>query len=175
MFSVDVQYFNHFLDDYQSLIDVSEMANHNPSNFVPDSGASLLTDDDQRIDLLLIKPATPSNGPQQRDLLAALTCASAADVFNGERLEVLGDSFLKFSASVFLVKQHPEWHEGFLTTCKGRMVSNRNLFYLGKQRLAGKLKVLPFDPKASWLPPLMCVPNELKVGFLVAFASFRSL
>lgn len=164
VFPLDVQYFNHFLDGYQSEINIEKIMNFNQSIVVPKNPATAnLTADDQRIDLLLIKPSTPSEGPQQRDLLAALTCVSSADVFNGERLEVLGDSFLKFSTSVFLVKNHPEWHEGFLTTCKGRMVSNRNLFYLGQHLVGGKLKVLAFDPKSSWMPPLMCVPKELKV------------
>lgn len=167
VFEVDVRYFQHFVDDYKSTINMDKIANYNPSILVPECVPSNLPAEEQRINLLLIKPTTPSEGPEQRDILAALTCASSADVFNGERLEVLGDSFLKFGASVFLVKQHPEWHEGFLTTCKGRMVSNRNLLYLGQHLVGGKLKVFPFDPKSSWMPPLMCVPKELKVSSIL--------
>lgn len=169
VFPVDVQYFNRFVNENQPAINIEQIMNFNPTIMVPPIDTTKLTDDNQRIDLLLIKSNTVSEGPQQRDLLAALTCSSSADVFNGERLEVLGDSFLKFSASVFLVKNHPEWHEGFLTSCKCRMVSNRNLLYLGQKLVGGKLKVLPFDPRLTWTPPLMCVSRDLKVCWCYFF------
>lgn len=129
----------------------------------------IINADDQRIDLLQVQPTTVSMGPQQRDILAALTSVASGDVFDGERLEVLGDSFLKFSSSVLLMKNHPEWHEGFLTSCKGQMVSNRNLYYLGNELLGGRLKVFGFDPKGSWQPPLMCVPADLKVSPFILY------
>lgn len=63
------------------------------------------------------------------------------DVFDMERYEVLGDGFLKFIVSLFLYKRHEKYHEGYLTTLKGQIVGNRNLFYIGDQfGLSGMIK-----------------------------------
>uniref|UniRef100_A0A182UVJ5 Dicer-2 n=1 Tax=Anopheles merus TaxID=30066 RepID=A0A182UVJ5_ANOME len=100
---------------------------------------------------------------QQSDLLQALTTKSSADVFNLERFEVLGDAFLKFAVSVYILFRHTSWHEGYLTTCKGRMVSNRNLLYCAMgYGLPGKIKAHPFDPKNDWVPPLSTVPGAVR-------------
>lgn len=162
LFPVDLQYFNSFLNEYENDLSLAKLMNE--CHLMDNPPEPQINADNQRIDLLQIKPTTQSKGPQQRDIMAALTSVASGDIFDGERLEVLGDSFLKFSASVLLLKNHPEWHEGFLTTCKGQMVSNRNLYYLGHDLIAGKLKVFAFDPKTTWQPPLMCVPEELKVS-----------
>lgn len=163
MCAVDLQYYGHFIAEFETKCNVFSMMNKvDPLDKPIDP---VIDADMQCIDLLLLTPDTPTTGPQQRDLLAALTSTSSGDVFDGERLEVLGDAFLKFSASIFLMQHHPEWHEGFLSTCKGQMVSNRNLYYLGNELVAGKLKVFLFNPKVSWKPPMMCVPNDLKVYF----------
>lgn len=67
-----------------------------------------------------------------------------------ERYEVLGDAFLKFIASLFLFKRHEEYHEGFLTSLKGQIVGNRNLFYIGDQMgLSGMLKTSMFTAKET--------------------------
>lgn len=68
---------------------------------------------------------------QQKDLIKVITTSNAGDVFDMERYETLGDAFLKFITSLFLFKTHDKWHEGHLTALKGRLVSNRNLFYIG--------------------------------------------
>lgn len=99
---------------------------------------------------------------EQADFLAALTTAGANDVFDMERFEFLGDSFLKFSVSLYLVHKFPKWHEGFLTEVKGKIVSNRNLIYcmLGTdipERISGYL----FKPPHEWLPPLVGLPSNL--------------
>lgn len=117
---------------------------------------------DIKFDIHLLKRNVPE-APELKDVLRAITCTSSGDVFDLERFELLGDSFLKFSISLYLVYKHPEWHEGYLTTCKGTIVSNRNLFYLGKViDLPGMLKLFPFDPKNSWAPPLFRVPDSVK-------------
>uniref|UniRef100_A0A182MYJ8 ribonuclease III n=1 Tax=Anopheles dirus TaxID=7168 RepID=A0A182MYJ8_9DIPT len=106
---------------------------------------------------------------QQADILEALTTKSSADVFNLERNEVLGDAFLKFAVSVYILCRHTSWHEGYLTTCKGRMVSNRNLLYCAMQYgLAGKIKVHPYDPKNDWVPPLSSVPKPVRDAMVKA-------
>uniref|UniRef100_A0A0A1WWH2 Endoribonuclease Dicer n=2 Tax=Zeugodacus cucurbitae TaxID=28588 RepID=A0A0A1WWH2_ZEUCU len=99
---------------------------------------------------------------EQADFLAAITTAGANDVFDMERFEFLGDSFLKFSVSLYLVHKYPKWHEGFLTEIKGKMVSNRNLIYCLldtdiPERICGYL----FKPPHEWLPPLVSLPSNL--------------
>lgn len=99
---------------------------------------------------------------EQYELLAAITTAGVNDVFDMERYELLGDAFLKFSASLFLANKYPKWHEGFLTTIKGRMVSNRNLLYcMLEMDICQKICASPFSPSASWVPPLAAIPANL--------------
>ena len=86
-------------------------------------------------------------------LLEAMTCANSNDDFNLERLETLGDSFLKMAVSI-----HVYWHknhkdEGKLTKYRMRQISNKNLFKLAEKRdLAGYMKYYTFQ-KGTWLPP----------------------
>lgn len=101
--------------------------------------------------------------PQQKDFLRAITTRKSADVFDMERFEVLGDCFLKFSVSLFLLKSHEDWHEGFLTAVKSSIVSNRNLFYCGNDiGLSKIMKVFEFSPRDDWLPPLVTVPRAVQ-------------
>ena len=46
--------------------------------------------------------------------LQALTLSNASDGVNLERLEMLGDSFLKHAVTVYLYCTYPEAHEGEL-------------------------------------------------------------
>jgi len=74
--------------------------------------------------------------------LQALTSASANDIMNLERMETLGDSFLKLISSLYLFKHHKRMNEGELTCIKGRHIGNCNLYYCGvKRRLGGLMKV----------------------------------
>lgn len=98
---------------------------------------------------------------QQKDLLKVLTTSKAHDVFDMERYEVLGDGFLKFIGSLYLYKKHHDWHEGHLTSLKGRLVSNRNLLYLGNIfGLPGMIKAERFEPTKS-LPAGVALPANL--------------
>ncbi|KAK7865819.1 hypothetical protein R5R35_001277 [Gryllus longicercus] len=69
-----------------------------------------------------------NHGVQLSKILQALTCACSNDALNLERLETLGDSFLKFASSLFLFLRYPKLDEGKLTQVKGKIVGNRNLF-----------------------------------------------
>ncbi|KAH8261346.1 hypothetical protein KR044_007656 [Drosophila immigrans] len=94
---------------------------------------------------------------EQGEFLAAITTASSVDVFDMERYELLGDSFLKLSASLYLATKYPEWNEGILTQLslpstsfslfltndlftlfnlqvKSNLVSNRNLCIVSAKR-----------------------------------------
>ncbi|KAK6597748.1 RNase3 domain-containing protein [Botrytis cinerea] len=54
----------------------------------------------------------------------AITHASYSLDSNYQRLEFLGDSILKLCTSVQLVAEHLDWHEGYLSAMKDRIVSN---------------------------------------------------
>lgn len=102
-------------------------------------------------------------GPQQYEIMQALTAQNAADVVNFERLETLGDSFLKFAVSLSLFLKYPDMTEGQLTSIKGKVVGNRNLYYCGnKINLGCRLKVHEFSATEDWIPPGFCIPHTLQ-------------
>lgn len=79
-----------------------------------------------------------------------------------ERYEVLGDGFLKFISSLYLYKKYEDWHEGYLTTLKGKIVSNRNLFYVGNNfGLSQMIKSFKFNTDMS-LPPSIRLPKNVQ-------------
>ena len=93
-------------------------------------------------------------GPPSTLILRALTICAAGDVFSLERLELLGDSFVKYavSSSVFFRYRHE--NEGKLSFIRGLNVSNRQLFYLARQRgLPLYIVTRMFNPLVNWLPP----------------------
>ncbi|XP_063989080.1 endoribonuclease Dicer-like [Diachasmimorpha longicaudata] len=101
-------------------------------------------------------------GPTPLDIMYALTPKSAYDVFNLERLETLGDSFLKYIISAYLFQRYPYYTEGRLTVFKGQIVSN-HLFYCGEKiLLPGRLSIDDFSAKSSFLSPCFHVPKEIK-------------
>lgn len=62
------------------------------------------------------------------NLLAVATTAPAAqERFNYQRLEMLGDTVLKFITSIQLLHRYPLWHEGYLSKRKDHIVSNVQL------------------------------------------------
>lgn len=168
IYPIDLSYYHGFVS--KKVRDVTEQKAQIKPNWytLPSPGKLAICDTEleekSKIHLLHIDVDGPSLGPEQCDMLAALTCSSAGDVFDMERLELIGDSFLKFAISFYLLQKHPTWHEGFLTACKGRMVSNQNLCYLAiAQGLPGIINNIKFNPKSDWAPPLFSLPTEVKV------------
>lgn len=97
---------------------------------------------------------TPLRGPDNALMLQALTTKSAGDCVDLERLETLGDSFLKFSTTIFLFCDRSAAHEGRLTSARSRRVGNFNLYYLAKcQGIAESVFSSNFDPFHMWIPP----------------------
>lgn len=72
----------------------------------------------------LLRPAHPVNLETIAD---AITCPSSQWPTNYQRLEYLGDSFLKFAVCIQLYQDHPLWHEGYLSQTKNSIVSNGSL------------------------------------------------
>ena len=96
--------------------------------------------------------------PDNSILLRSLTTRSANDSVNLERLETLGDSFLKLLTTIDLFCSRSSDHEGKLTTARKRRISNFNLCFLAKKKgLPGKLLTKQFEPMNSWIPPCFCL------------------
>ncbi|KAL5292593.1 Dcr-2.2 family protein [Megaselia abdita] len=113
-------------------------------------------------DIRILKIKNPKS-PEQVKLLHAITAAGAGDIFNMEQVEVLGDSFLKFATSLYLMHKFPHWNEGYLTSMKGKVVSNKNLLYLAcvmDLNLPGMIISNPFEPTKNWIPPLISPPKK---------------
>ncbi|VDL72636.1 unnamed protein product [Nippostrongylus brasiliensis] len=82
---------------------------------------------------------------------------------NLERLETIGDSFLKYSVTDYLYHTHPDQHEGKLSFARSKEVSNCNLYRLGKRLGIPSLIVASkFDVYDSWLPPCYMPNNDFK-------------
>jgi len=62
------------------------------------------------------------SGPSAVMVLHALTMSNANDFINLERLETVGDSFLKFAVTLHLFCQHPGLHEGRLSYGRSKQV-----------------------------------------------------
>uniref|UniRef100_A0A8C7RHQ5 ribonuclease III n=1 Tax=Oncorhynchus mykiss TaxID=8022 RepID=A0A8C7RHQ5_ONCMY len=100
------------------------------------------------------QPLPPHNHLNLCLFLQALTLSNASDGFNLERLEMLGDSFLKHAITTYLFCTYPDAHEGRLSYMRSKKVSNCNLYRLGKKKgLPCRMVVSIFDPPVNWLPP----------------------
>ena len=107
------------------------------------------------------------SGPSPSLILQALTMSNSNDAINLERLETIGDSFLKYAITTFLFCQHPHIHEGKLSHLRSKQVSNLNLYMLGQARGLGKCMIATkFEPHDNWLPPCYHVPRELEQALI---------
>ncbi|XP_017078544.1 endoribonuclease Dicer [Drosophila eugracilis] len=99
---------------------------------------------------------------EQADFLTAITSSASADVYDMERFEMLGDSFLKLSATLYLANKYPDWNEGTLTQVKSKLVSNRNLLYcLSETDIPRKISNILFTPRYTWIPPSVSLPHNV--------------
>lgn len=75
------------------------------------------------------KASSSTRGPSPSDILRALTLTKAHEGYNLERLETVGDSFLKYAVSLWTFHMCRS-HEGHLSALKCRQLSNLNLYPL---------------------------------------------
>ncbi|KXN83705.1 Dicer-like protein 1 [Leucoagaricus sp. SymC.cos] len=90
------------------------------------------------------------------DLLVIATASPlAGNDYDYERLELLGDAFLKYLSSTYVYAQNPQGSEGELHTARQKYISNQHLCHLASRLgLPGYIQVKPFSVK-SWVPPGM--------------------
>lgn len=108
-------------------------------------------------------------GPSPSNILQALTMSNANDGINLERLETIGDSFLKYAITTYLYCTYENVHEGKLSHLRSRQVSNLNLYRLGKRKMLGERMIATkFEPHDNWLPPCYYVPKDLEKALIEA-------
>lgn len=108
-------------------------------------------------------------GPSPSIILQALTMSNANDGINLERLETIGDSFLKYAITTYLYCTYENVHEGKLSHLRSKQVSNLNLYRLGRKKMFGESMIATkFEPHDNWLPPCYYVPRELEKALIEA-------
>lgn len=112
-------------------------------------------------------------GPSPSIILQALTMSNANDGINLERLETIGDSFLKYAITTYLYITYENVHEGKLSHLRSKQVANLNLYRLGRRKVLGECMIATkFEPHDNWLPPCYYVPKELEQALIEARVSF---
>lgn len=111
-------------------------------------------------------------GPSPSIILQALTMSNANDGINLERLETIGDSFLKYAITTYLYITYENVHEGKLSHLRSKQVANLNLYRLGRRKNLGECMIATkFEPHDNWLPPCYYVPKELEQALIEARVS----
>ncbi|KAJ8750873.1 hypothetical protein K2173_016054 [Erythroxylum novogranatense] len=86
-------------------------------------------------------------------ILEAITTPRCCENFSLERLELLGDSVLKYAVSCQLFLNYPQKHEGQLSYRRSLAVCNSTLHKLGIGRgIQGYIRDGAFDPR-RWIAP----------------------
>ncbi|CAL4972547.1 unnamed protein product [Urochloa decumbens] len=86
-------------------------------------------------------------------ILEALTTLRCCEDFSMERLELLGDSVLKYAVSSHLFLTFPDKHEGQLSSKRQEIICNAALHRFGiGRKIQGYIRDAAFDPR-RWLAP----------------------
>ncbi|KAB7500402.1 Endoribonuclease Dcr-1 [Armadillidium nasatum] len=95
-------------------------------------------------------------------ILQALTPLHTKESFNLERLEILGDSFLKYSVGNYLYCKEVMSHEGTLTIERSNIVANKTLYTLAKAKgLDESFQGVMLEPSTA-APPGFYVKKEIE-------------
>lgn len=79
-------------------------------------------------------------------LLESITTSRALEGIQSERMEYLGDSFLKFASTIYVYNKYPNASEGQLTTCRRSIISNKSLTELALSTGLGQyIRAIPFS------------------------------
>jgi hypothetical protein len=97
--------------------------------------------------------------------MEALTTTRCLEPFSYERLEMLGDSILKYAISCHLFLNYEKWNEGQLSALRAGLVSNVNLHHLATTR---KLQVSNYASHCILLTDWnSMIQNHLKILFFL--------
>ncbi|RDB22674.1 Dicer-like protein 1 [Hypsizygus marmoreus] len=93
-------------------------------------------------------------------LLIALSAPSSGVECDYERLELLGDAFLKYMATIYVFVMNTSASEGNLHTARQHLISNKFLFqYARRTALPSYIQSKSFAPKL-WRPPNFMTPSQ---------------
>ncbi|KAM7275451.1 hypothetical protein ACFE04_017317 [Oxalis oulophora] len=99
-------------------------------------------------------------------ILEAITTRRCCEDISMERMELLGDSVLKYAVGCHLFLRDSQKHEGQLSSQRSRAVCNANLHRLAiGRKLQGYIRASSFDPR-RWVAPgqLTVRPVPCKCG-----------
>lgn len=107
-----------------------EMKNGIKSDNSSNTNATSLRNTDWSFNFSLDDVSSPNElGPGPAIILQALTLSNAGDGFDLERLETVGDSFLKQAITVYLFFTYPNVNEGKLSFLRSKQVILFNLMF----------------------------------------------
>ena len=104
--------------------------------------------------------------PSSHDLLKAFTLAGASENFNMERLEILGDVFLKYIVGIrmfcdSITNLHVE--EGMLSKGRSKIVGNRRLFQTAvDNNFFRMINARKLEPYLNFMPPCFTQNENLE-------------
>ena len=113
-------------------------------------------DQKQLMNFLISNRSVTMSSPSPGELVQALTLSAAGDVWDMERMEILGDAFLKFSTTLFLHYEMPgTCDEGDLSMERSKIVGNFNLFQIAVDLGLASCGIVStrMDPAETWTPP----------------------
>lgn len=130
------------------------------------SSLSLLPSIMHRLESLLVaielKGCLSASFPEGREVaidhvLEALTTENCHESFSLERLEVLGDAFLKFAVGRHLFLLHDAFDEGQLTRKRSNAVNNSNLYMVAiRNNLQAYIRDQSFEPNHFYVVGRPC-------------------
>lgn len=157
---LDIAYYEQFINEKYSYEDVKKIMSPVKNSRYP---ALTLPYHFEVKPIEMLNKKSNIYAPDQTLIFQCLTSTKANEIVNLERLETLGDSFLKFITTLYLFLQYPTHGEGRLTHIKGKIIGNRNLLYCGLQKnLGGFMNISEFAPATDWLPPSFGVPKFIR-------------
>ncbi|XP_018402854.1 PREDICTED: endoribonuclease Dicer [Cyphomyrmex costatus] len=157
---IDIHHYNQFMheDTYNEDENIKKNVNKKIGHYIQRPVISAPS-----LNILSDEQPSFSQGPNSIEIMQALTTTLGLDMFNLERLETLGDCYLKFIVSLFLYHRFPSFNEGQLTTLKSKIIGNRNLYYCGhKKGIPGRIKNDAFVPTSNFIPPAFTVYRPLQ-------------
>ncbi|KAL3309282.1 Protein Dicer [Cichlidogyrus casuarinus] len=102
--------------------------------------------------------------PSPCAVLQSLTMSSSNDFIHLERLETIGDSFLKYAVTVHQYLNFPTAHEGLLSQLRSQVVCNHHLYEIGRNKnLQEMIFGSKFEPTENWVPPGYFVINDRRI------------
>lgn len=140
---------------------------------VPGDGIAITTAENSISSVAAVTTPTVPYFPRLRVLAEAITPRMTYEFFNSERIEMLGDSLLKFGITVELFKMYPDKHEGGLTQLRMQFISNSYLTKVARRH--NLVRFLRPVSMSTGKQKLIFTPSGLSLECLQAHEEGRML